>query len=142
MTLFPRLVAGACMIAWGSLLMLSDLPHAQAQGPAGALRRSAVQGLAKASGKEVYQVICQGCHMPAGQGARGAGEYPALAGNSKLAAAPYVTMMVLKGHGGMPGFGSTLNDRQVAEVVSYVRTHFGNDYGEVVTIDDVKSLRH
>lgn len=72
----------------------------------------------------------------------GAGEYPALAGNPKLAAAPYVTMMVLDGHAGMPGFGDMLTDRQVAEVVSYVRTHFGNDHAEVVTVDDVKLLRH
>lgn len=42
----------------------------------------------------------------------------------------------------MPGFGEMLNDRQVAEVVSYVRTHFGNDHAEVVTADDVKLLRH
>lgn len=51
-------------------------------------------------------------------------------------------MMVLDGHAGMPGFGEMLTDRQVAEVVSYVRTHFGNDHAEVVTVDDVKLLRH
>lgn len=80
--------------------------------------------------------------MPAGRCAQGAGDYPALAGNPKLVAGPYVTMMVLDGHAGMPGFGDMLDDRQVAEVVNYVRTHFGNDHAEPVTIDDVKSLRH
>ncbi|MET7140994.1 cytochrome c [Xanthomonas sp. PPL139] len=94
------------------------------------------------SGATVYAAICQGCHMPGGQGARGAGEYPALAGNPKVAAAPYVAMMVLDGHGGMPGFADTLNDRQVAEVVHYVRSQFGNDYPGRLSAEDVHALRH
>ncbi|SEK53570.1 Cytochrome c, mono-and diheme variants [Pseudoxanthomonas sp. GM95] len=94
-----------------------------------------------ANGAQVYTTICQGCHMPAGQGARGAGEYPALASNPKLAAAPYVEMMVLSGNGAMPGFRGMLSDKQVAEVTAYVRTHFGNQYDEPVTDADVKALR-
>ena len=34
-----------------------------------------------ASGEQVYMQICQGCHMPDGRGAQGAGYYPALAGD-------------------------------------------------------------
>ncbi|WDS38189.1 cytochrome c [Pseudoxanthomonas sp.] len=94
-----------------------------------------------ANGAQVYTTICQGCHMPAGQGARGAGEYPALASNPKLAAAPYVEMMVLSGNGAMPGFKGQLSDRQVAEVTAYIRTHFGNQFDEPVTDADVKALR-
>lgn len=94
-----------------------------------------------ANGAQVYATICAGCHMTAGQGARGAGEYPALAANPKLAAAPYVEMMVLSGNGAMPGFAGMLSDRQVAEVTTYVRTHFGNRYDDVVTEQDVKALR-
>ncbi|AER55339.1 putative cytochrome c551 [Pseudoxanthomonas spadix BD-a59] len=96
---------------------------------------------AQADGAQVYATICAGCHMPDGQGARGAGEYPALAANPKLAAAPYVEMMVLSGNGAMPGFAGMLSDRQVAEVTTYVRTHFGNRYDDVVTEQDVKALR-
>ncbi|MFT4247550.1 MAG: cytochrome c [Pseudomonas sp.] len=99
-------------------------------------------GFDGADGHTVYQAICQGCHMPEGQGALGAGEYPALADNPKLAAAPYVAMMVLDGHGGMPGFADMLNDRQVVEVVGYVRSHFGNAYPDALGIEDVSSLRH
>jgi mono/diheme cytochrome c family protein len=99
-------------------------------------------GFGAADGKTVYQAICQGCHMPQGQGALGAGEYPALAANPKLAAGPYVAMMVLDGHAGMPGFGQMLNDRQVAEVVGYVRSHFGNEYSDALSVEDVRSLRH
>lgn len=99
-------------------------------------------GFGAADGRTVYQAICQGCHMPNGQGALGAGEYPALAGNPKLAAAPYVAMMVLDGHAGMPGFSGLLNDRQVAEVVGYVRGNFGNGYSDALSVEDVRSLRH
>lgn len=94
------------------------------------------------SGGTVYAAICQGCHMPGGQGALGGGEYPALAGNPKLAAAPYVAMMVLDGRGGMPGFGAMLSDQQVAEVVQYVRTQFGNDYPGRLGAEEVRALRH
>jgi mono/diheme cytochrome c family protein len=94
-----------------------------------------------ANGAQVYATICQGCHMPAGQGARGAGEYPALAANPKLAAAPYVEMMVLTGNGAMPGFQGQLSDRQIAEVTTYIRTHFGNQYDAPVTDEEVKALR-
>lgn len=95
-----------------------------------------------ASGEQVYRTVCQGCHMPSGEGALGGGEYPALAGNPKLAAAPYVAMMVLDGRAGMPGLGQMLSDQQVAEVTHYIRTHFGNDYPEAMTANDVKAMRH
>ncbi|MFT4255428.1 MAG: cytochrome c [Pseudoxanthomonas sp.] len=94
-----------------------------------------------ASGETVYRAICQGCHMADGTGAIGAGEYPALAANPKLGAAPYVAMMVLDGHGAMPGFASMLDDRQVAEVVHYVGTHFGNDYPQRMSDAEVAAMR-
>jgi len=100
-----------------------------------------IRDFTHADGAQVYATICQGCHMAAGQGARGAGEYPALAANPKLAAAPYVEMMVLSGNGAMPGFDRMLTDRQVAEVTTYVRTHFGNKYDAPVTEAEVKALR-
>ena len=37
-------------------------------------------------GEVIYRTVCQGCHMSAAQGAVGAGEYPALANDPKLAA--------------------------------------------------------
>ena len=35
-------------------------------------------------GAALYRGICQGCHMPDGRGAVGAGRYPPLAGNDRL----------------------------------------------------------
>ena len=38
-------------------------------------------GVGNVSGAQIYSQICQGCHMPAGEGAVGAGHYPKLAGD-------------------------------------------------------------
>jgi mono/diheme cytochrome c family protein len=92
-------------------------------------------------GGVLYRSICQGCHMPDGRGAVGAGRYPALAANEKLENAGYPVFIVLHGQKGMPGFGYYLDDAQVAAVVNYVRTHFGNAYADTVAPDDVKAVR-
>lgn len=92
-------------------------------------------------GASLYRAICQGCHMPNGQGAKGAGMYPALAKNPRLAASGYLVYNVLQGRRGMPGFGQFLNDAQVAAVANYVRTNMGNQYTDVVSAADVAKLR-
>ena len=93
------------------------------------------------SGEALYADVCQGCHMAAGAGAVGAGAYPALARNPKLAAGGYALFMVIKGRKGMPPFGRLLTDEQVAAVVNYVRTHFGNDFPDAVSAADAKAAR-
>ncbi|HJQ58715.1 MAG TPA: cytochrome c [Vineibacter sp.] len=92
-------------------------------------------------GAVLYRSICQGCHMPDAKGATGAGRYPALAGNEKLEAAGYAIFIVVNGQKGMPGFGDMLDDAQVAAVITYVRTHFGNAYADPIDPDDVKAVR-
>lgn len=98
-------------------------------------------GYALSGGEAIYQGICQGCHMADARGAQGAGRYPALASNPRLAGAGYVIHLVLMGQKGMPGFGDNLSDQQVADVVNYVRSHFGNNFGGTVTPDAVKKAR-
>jgi mono/diheme cytochrome c family protein len=93
------------------------------------------------NGEVLYRSICQGCHMPDAKGAVGAGKFPALAGNEKLEAGGYPVFVVLNGLRGMPGFGPYLDDEQVAAVVNYVRTHFGNNYRDKVGAGDVKAAR-
>jgi mono/diheme cytochrome c family protein len=93
------------------------------------------------AGASVYRQVCQGCHMPGGRGAAGAGAFPALAGNSHLEEAGYPITMVLNGHGGMPWFNGVLNDTQIANVVNYVRTNFGNHYTDMAAPADVAALR-
>jgi mono/diheme cytochrome c family protein len=92
-------------------------------------------------GEVLYRTSCQACHMAAGQGATGAGAYPALAKNAKLQAARYPVFVVVNGSRAMPPFRAQLDDEQVAAVVNYIRTHFGNDYKDLVSPGDVKEAR-
>jgi len=103
-------------------------------------------------GKRVYEHICQGCHMPDGMGAVGAGYYPAFAGNPNLASAQYTALVILIGRRNMPSFGEgdmvgektwfsmTLSDEEVASVANYIRSHFGNAYEDQLTAAEVKAL--
>lgn len=93
------------------------------------------------TGEDLFRNICQGCHMPDAKGAIGAGAYPALASNPRLSAAVYPITVVLHGQRAMPTFGESLNDEQVAIVINYVRTHFGNHYKDQVTPAAVKARR-
>jgi len=100
-----------------------------------------ISGLAADDGEHVYRTICQSCHMADGQGAQGAGTYPALAKNARLASSLYPVQVVLDGRSGMPSFRQMLNDEKVAAVVNFVRTSFGNSYADRVSPEDVKKLR-
>jgi mono/diheme cytochrome c family protein len=93
------------------------------------------------TGEELYKGVCQGCHMPDAKGAVGAGMYPGLAKNENLESAGYPAMVVLKGQKAMPDFGGSFSDEQVANVVNYIRTHFGNRYRDKITASDVHALR-
>ena len=85
--------------------------------------------------------VCAACHMPDGEVAKGAGFYPALAGNARLRAGTYPAYVVVNGMNGMPPLGEDMTDQQVADVVNYVRTHFGNDYRDAVLPGQVSALR-
>lgn len=93
------------------------------------------------TGEALYTNACQACHMGNGEGAVGAGRYPALARNPKLETTAYATHVVLHGQNAMPAVGRLMTDEQVAAVVNYVRTHFGNDYRRPVTAEEVKHAR-
>ncbi len=121
--------------------LLAFLALAPTHALADAATRNNIGGVSATTGDALYQHVCQGCHMPGAVGAVGAGRIPALAGNKRLAAAGYPVAMVLRGNGGMPWFNGTLDDAQIAAVVNYVRTHFGNDYKDAVTPAYVASVK-
>jgi mono/diheme cytochrome c family protein len=106
---------------------------------AGAMNRSPPYNFQ--GGEAVFKNICQGCHMANAEGAVGAGMYPALAKNAKLEVAGYPVAVIVHGQKAMPPFGGLLSDQQIAEVVNYVRTNFGNSYKDKVTAADVKAQR-
>ena len=41
----------------------------------------------------------------------------------------------------MPAAGAELSDQNVADIVNYVRTHFGNSYTNAVSAADVSAAR-
>jgi mono/diheme cytochrome c family protein len=93
------------------------------------------------TGEKLYLRVCAACHMADAKGATGAGTYPSLAGNPKLAIRVYPVNVVLRGLNGMPPMGPMMTDQQVADVVNYVRTNFRNKYKDVVTAAQAKSMR-
>ena len=102
------------------------------------------------AGKALYATYCQGCHMEDGKGV------PAM--NASLAGSAYVAgdkdklvHIVLEGStafgndpsrsyknimAGFPG----LKEEEIAEILTYVRSSFGNN-GSEVTTGDVRSAK-
>jgi len=91
-------------------------------------------------GREIYEQICQSCHMPDAKGGGVPGAmFPALAGNPRLKDKDYGSIILLKGRGGMPWFTDILTRPQIAAVLNYVRGHF-NDYQDTVAVADLDRI--
>lgn len=88
-----------------------------------------------------YQTVCATCHQAEGQGVPGA--FPPLAGSEWILGAPEtpirIVLLGLTGEIEVKGVKynaimpppPALSDEQVAEAVTYARTHFGNKASEV-----------
>jgi len=134
--------AALAMMMSATLSLLSLMAYAQDARPSSS-RPALSTGFrfAEMTGEELYANVCQGCHMSDAKGAAGAGTYPSLAGDSNLEVGFYPVSVVINGQRGMPRLGAMLSDDQVAAVVNYLRTHFGNSYRDAVTAEDVKAAR-
>ena len=110
--------------------------HPSADTPMSAGMRVEAEG-----GAAVYAHVCAACHQPDGRGAVGAAAYPALLGNDRAASAEYVLSVVLQGLRGMPPVGGMLSDRQVADVVDYVRFDLAHAPGDPLSTAEVKAAR-
>jgi mono/diheme cytochrome c family protein len=114
---------------------------------------TSTEGIGPLNGQQIFERICAGCHMSAAEGAAGAGFYPKLAGDPKLVSWEYAALTLLNGRNGMPPFGLPaaqaqqtrsvqLSDAQIADVINYVRGHFGNKFKPDVTAKQVSALPH
>ena len=92
-------------------------------------------------GADLFNNVCAACHQPDAKGAIGAAAYPSLAANTKLASTDFLLSVLLDGLRGMPPVGSMMSDEQVADVINYVRTHFGNSYAGAVSAAEVSAAR-
>lgn len=102
-------------------------------------------------GKEVYVLNCQSCHMEDGKGTPDV--------NPPLAKADYIKKpaktligIILKGqsgevvvngktYNGMMAAQDYLSDKEIADVLNYVRNNWGNKIPGTVTPAAVKALR-
>ena len=146
-----RLIRGGLLI-FGLVAFPAVGQDAPAPDPAAALRGSMDGRIQARDGRSIYEQVCQGCHMPEGRGATGGGNYPALAANPNTASATYLAITILRGRRNMPAFASDrsqelfigqswMDDEQVAAVVNYLRTNFGNNYPEPISAAEVAALR-
>ena len=92
-------------------------------------------------GAELFRNVCAACHQPDAKGAVGAAAYPPLADDKKLVSTEFMLTVLLRGLKGMPPVGDMMSDAQVADVITYVRTHFGNAYPRAVSAADVSAAR-
>ena len=134
--IFSGFVGGLALVG-----ALAATAMAQSSPVAADAAAAAPAAVAAVTGEDTYEHLCAACHMPDAMGATGAGTYPALANNAKLMAGAYPLYVVMKGKNGMPPVGDMLTDEQVADVVNYVRTHFGNNYSSPVTAAQVLAMR-
>jgi mono/diheme cytochrome c family protein len=96
---------------------------------------------AEQGGAELFRNVCAACHQPGAKGAIGAGVYPPLIADGNLVSSDFMLAVLLGGLRDMPPVGSMMSDAQVADVVNYVRTHFGNSYPDAISAADVKAAR-
>jgi len=149
-----RIMKTISQIAAAGVMLVAAPVFAAKPGPATAITAATAQQtdatdgafvsrsqFGETSGEAMYRRVCAACHMADAKGAVGAGMYPALANNSKLASSGYPLLVVIQGLNGMPALGKMMTDQQTADVVNYVRTHFGNRYKDKVTAEDAKALR-
>src|SRR5438045_1434689 len=86
-----------------------------------------------ARGEKVYGQICVACHAAQGQGTP-AMKAPALAGNKFVTGAkngPIDTVLNGRPNTAMQAFGKQLSDTEIAAVITYVRSSWGNTAPEV-----------
>ena len=137
---------------------LKNLPGEQgqdsgSQGAGGATRDSGDvdQGVVQ-RGEDVYVDNCQGCHMSGGAGQRDV--FPQLKGSSAVVAAKPDTLILLLLQGGqapatdsrptgmqMPPFDRKLSDRQMADVLTYIRNAWGNQASAVSASEVARKRR-
>jgi len=93
-------------------------------------------------GEGVYGTYCVACHQPNGQGIEGV--FPSLVGTDMvLNDLDGHIDVILNGVEGtsMQAFSTTLNDADIAAVVTYERNAWGNDTGDVVQPATIKDMR-
>lgn len=135
------LLAAAAMIACAALV-----PDGAARAQATAGKPAAAQPATTAvprTGAQIFSTTCAACHQAQGEGTN---VYPPLAGSEWVQGdESRVVRIVLHGlvgdvevqgqvyNGAMPAWGPSLSDAEIANVLTYIRSSFGNQAVPVST---------
>lgn len=140
----PRLFLGliAALVVWGAYYIFSANPDTQAglgdQRNLAALSTDTASAAQAIDGRQLFTNACQACHQASGQGIPGV--FPPLAGTGWVTGDPEVlTKIVMHGmtgpitvsgttyNGVMPAFGSQFSDAELAAILTFIRSEWGND---------------
>jgi mono/diheme cytochrome c family protein len=104
---------------------------------------------AAAAGQKVYTTNCTSCHQANGKGTPGV--FPPLAGNPAVTGDPKPVIHIVKNgltgkvvvngttyNGQMPAWKGTLSNTDIANVITYIRSSWGN-HAAAVTESEVSS---
>jgi mono/diheme cytochrome c family protein len=131
-------LGAAALVAWAAV----SLPALADDAPAkSAVVMSHGWEFSEQGGADLFRNVCAACHQPDAKGAVGAGAYPPLAEDKNLVSTDFMLAVLFRGLKGMPPVGGMMSDAQVADVVNYLRTHFGNTYSGALTAADVAAAR-
>lgn len=97
-------------------------------------------------GEDLFSSTCASCHQASGEGVPGA--FPSLVGSDIVNTkdAEQMIRIILEGYneledyGPMPGFADQLSDAEIAAIMTYERSNWGND-APAVKEEDVKKVR-
>lgn len=156
----PRVVLllVAVLVLWGIGYIVSHTGYPMTGGDsrtaeqvADSGEKGADKGKGSINGESVYNNTCAACHQASGQGVPGS--FPPLAGSNWVQGrADNVIAIVSQGlkgpitvkgdtyDGSMPAFANQLSDAEIAAVISFVRSQWGNDAPGVNT-KSVKNIR-
>lgn len=140
--------AAALAAAWIGLGHSGTMPGAPAAHDVAAVEPAEA---AAPAGAGPYGQYCSTCHQTTGKGMPGV--FPPLAGSPVVTGDPhYLARIVLYGISGriavggqtfntpMAGFGKNMNDGQIADLLTYIRSSWGNN-APAVTADVVAAER-
>jgi cbb3-type cytochrome c oxidase subunit III len=116
------------------------------------MKNAAMTGAATAAaGQKVYTTNCSSCHQANGKGQPGV--FPPLAGNTVVTGDPTKVIGIVKNglsgkitvngttyNGQMPAWKATLSNNDIAAVITYVRSAFGNK-ASAVTAAQVAAVK-
>ena len=91
------------------------------------------------SPKNLYEDNCSACHQVSGKGIKGA--FPTLVASPIVTGPPSALVtVILNGRAAMPAFRDDLSDADLAGLITYVRTAWGNK-AKPVTVAEVAAVR-